>query len=103
MPEGVYGGTITSPVDGLINGTLPVVGVEVLIVTLFTDGFGTPFNLSLVRILPTVVGVVIVPVTVYSSPTVVIVGATVGVFTPTTVTVTVVGVLQLLLLARSHK
>ena len=58
---------------------------------------------SLVSILPTVTGVVTVPVTVYSSPIVVIVGVAVGVVTPTTVTVTVVGLLQLLLLAVSHK
>ena len=93
---------MTLPVLGSIRGVVALVGVAVWIVTLATVGV-CPLIPSLVRILPTVVGVVIVPVTVYSSPTVVIVGVTVGVVTPTTVTVTVVGVLQLLLLARSHK
>ena len=93
---------MTLPVLGSIRGVVALVGVAVWIVTLATVGVCPPIP-SLVRILPTVVGVVIVPVTVYSSPTVIIVGVTVGVFTPTTVTVTVVGVLQLLLLTRSHK
>ena len=81
-----------------------MVGVAVCTVTLATVGVLVPI-LSLVRTLPPVVGVVVlVGVTVKVSPTAVIVGvATLGVCVPTTVTVTVVALEQLLLLVRSHK
>ena len=81
-----------------------MVGVAVCTVTLATVGVSVPI-LSLVRTLPPVVGVVVlVGVTVKVSPTAVIVGVvTLGVWVPTTVTVTVVALEQLLLLVRSHK
>ena len=77
-------------------------------VTLCTAGFRLPLSLSLVRILPNVVVLVGTPFRTKVSPLAsivvgVTVGGGVGELTPVTVTVTVVGVLQLLLLARSHK
>ena len=76
-------------------------------VTLCTAGFRLPLSLSLVRILPNVVVLVGTPFCTKVSPLAsIVVGVTVGgvgELTPVTVTVTVVGLLQLLLLARSHR
>ena len=64
-----------------------MVGVAVCTVTLATVGVSVPI-LSLVRTLPPVVGVVVlVGVTISSSPTAVIVGVTVGGAGTTTVAV----------------